>query len=231
MAFPTPGTPVPTDFATSVTSMAVNMPASVAVGELLIAVVSVRNAGTWTRPTGWEEFDAQIGGASVGELTLFYKIADGDEDGTTETWTASVGTTAAWLVVGVTDWHGTTPPESDTVSGDATNANPPTLTASWGSDDNLWIAVASNSATGETTGFTAAPTNYINLNSNGASSGGSTCNVAFATRELADDADDPGTFTPSSNRFWAAATIVIRPAAGGGEETPTPMRTLMGVGT
>lgn len=199
-----------TDFATSVTSMAVNMPTAVMAGELLIALVSVRNAGTWnTIPTGWTELDAQLGGGSVGELTVFYKIADGTENGTTPTWIASTGTSAAWLVLRITDWHGTTPPELAKTSGDATNANPPTVTASWGSDDNLFIAVASNAAT--TGGFTAAPTNYTNLQSNGASSGGAEVSVAFAIRKLAAASDDPGTFTPNSNRFWAAMTIVVRP--------------------
>lgn len=233
MAFPVYQSATPTDFATSVTSMPVNMPATVTAGDLLIALVEVRTAGTWTKPTGWEDIVtvSQLGGASVGKLNGFYKIADGTEDGGTATWTASTGTSGAWLVVRVTSWHGTTPPEGATASGDATNANPPTLTASWGSDDNLWIAVAGNAATGETTGFTAAPTNFINLVSNGASSGGATVNVASSTRELADDAEDPGTFTPNSNRFWTAATIAIRPSGGGGATPPRKQHLqILGVG-
>lgn len=232
MAFPSAGTPVDTDFATSVTSMAVNMPATVDAGDLLIAIVSVRNALTWnTIPTGWNKISESAGGGSVGELSIFYKIADGSEDGGTATWVASVGSSAAWMVIRVTGWHGTTPPEVGTAaSGDASNANPPSVAPSWGSDDNLFIAVAGNAATGETTGFTAAPTNYGSLRNNGASSGGATCNVASATRQLAAASDDPGTFTPNSNRFWAAQTIAIRPAAAAGGD-PTPLRMLMGMGS
>lgn len=222
MAFPVPGTPASTDFGTSVTSMPVNMPATVGSGDLLLAFSEVRNSGTWTLPSSWTEFGAQIGGGSVGELTTFYKIADGTEDGGTATWTASALTTAAWQCIAISSWHGTTPPEVTTASGDATNANPPSLTPSWGSADTLFMAIAGNAATGETTGFTAAPTNYINLVSNGASSGGSTCNVALSTRELAATSDDPGTFTPNNNRFWAAMTIGIRPAAGGGGGSTWP---------
>jgi hypothetical protein len=223
VAFPTPGTPVPTSFSTSVTSMPVAMPATVAAGTLLKAYVHVRNAGTWTKPTGWTEIPkigggnlSQVGGGTVGKFDGFYKIADGSEGGTTPTWTASVATTAQWQVTPATDWHGTTPPEGTTASGDASNANPPSATPSWGSDDNLFEAIAGNSATGETTGFTAAPTNYTGLQSNGTSSGGSTVNLAVATRQLAASSDDPGTFTPNSNRFWAAATVGVRPAAAGG---------------
>lgn len=218
MAFPVYESATGTDFATSVTSMAVNMPATVNAGDLLIALVEVRNAGTWsTIPTGWNNITtvSQAGGGSVGKLNGFYKIADGTEDGGTATWVASTGTSAAWLVLKISSWHGTTPPEGTTASGDVTNANPPDFNPTgWDSEDTLWIAVAGNAATGETTGFTAAPTNYINLISNGASSGGATVNVASSTRELAAASENPGTFTPNSNRFWAAATIAVRPAAG-----------------
>lgn len=215
MAFPTPGTPVQTAFSTSVTSMAVNMPATVNSGDLLIALVETRNAPTWTKPSGWNDIAtiAQAGGGAVGKLNGFYKIAAGTEAGTTPTWTASTTTTAIWQTIRVTSWHGTTPPEATTSSGDSSNANPPSLTPSWGADDTLWITVAGNAATGETTGFTAAPTNYTGLQSNGASSGGSTANIATATRQLTATSDDPGTFTPSSNRFWTSATIGIRPAS------------------
>lgn len=218
MAFPSAGTPVSTAFSSAVTSMAVNMPATVNSGDLLIALVEVRNSGTWTKPTNWNDIStiSQVGGGSVGKLNGFYKIADGTEGGGTATWTAGTSTTAIWQTIRVTSWHGTTPPEATTASGDSTNANPPSESPSWGSDDNLWIAVAGNAATGETTGFTAAPTNYGSLQSNGASSGGSSVNVATATRQLTAASDDPGNFTPNNNRFWAAATIAIRPVASGG---------------
>lgn len=232
MAFPVYESATDTDFATSVTSMAVNMPATVNAADLLIALVSVRNAGTWTKPTDWLEIPkvgggnlSQVGGGTVGKFDGFYKIADGSEDGGTATWTASVATTGAWITIRISGWHGTTPPEGTTTSGDASNANPPSANpGGWDSEDTLWIAVASNSAT--TGGFTAAPTNYINLHSNGASSGGGEVSVASATRELAAASDDPGTFTPNSNRFWAAATIAIRPAAAGG----TAVKDIIGVG-
>lgn len=227
MAFPNTAAPTETLFATSVTSMAVNMPATVNAGDLLIAYVQVRNAGTWsTVPSGWNPVPkigggnvSQAGGGSVGKFDAFYKIADGTEDGGTATWIHSTGTSAQWHVRRVTDWHGTTPPEGTTASGDATNANPPSATPSWGSADNLFLVSAGNAATGETTGFTAAPTNYTGLQSNGGSGGGATVNLATAYRQLTASSDDPGTFTPNSNRFWTASTIVVRPA-GASNESP-----------
>lgn len=223
MAFPAVGAQVDTDFALSVTSMSVLQVATVDAGDLLLNFVEVRNSGTWTPPTGWTEFVAQVGGGGgVGELTGFYKIADGTEDGTSPTYTASTGTSAAWQAMRVTNWHGTTPPEATTASGDSSSANPPSLTPSWGADDTLWLAVAGHAAV-SAAAFTAAPTNYLGFANNGASSGGAAVSVASCYRELNATSEDPGTFTAGgSNRFWAALTVAIRPAAGGGGGSTWP---------
>ena len=219
MAFPSAGAPVQTQFASSVTSMAVNMPATVNAGDLLIALVEVRNAGTWTKPSGWEDIATLSqtgGGGGVGKLNGFYKIALGTEAGTTPTFTASVGTTGIWQVIRVTSWHGTTPPEATTISGDSSAADPPNLAPSFASEDILWIVVAGHAAI-SAAAFTAAPTNYTGFQNNGASSGGAAVSIATATRQLNAASENPGTFTAGgSNRFWASATIAIRPSAGGG---------------
>lgn len=232
MAFPSPGTQVDTDFDSSVTSMPVNMPATVDSGDLLLAFVVVRNAITWnTIPTGWTKIVEQAGGGSVGETSVFYKIADGTEDGGTATWVASALTTAAWQVMRVTSWHGTTPPETGTPSsGDASSANPPSLTPSWGSDDTLWVVIAGHTAA-SAAAFTAAPTNYTGFANNGASSGGSACSIASASRQLNASSEDPGTFTAGgSNRWWASSTIAVRPTSGGVGGSVTPALMLMGCG-
>jgi len=232
MAYPVKQSTTDTDFGTSVISMAVNMPATVNSGDLLIALVEVRNAGTWTKPSGWDDIStlSQTGGGSVGKLNGFYRIADGTEGGSTATWTASVGTTGAWQVIRITDWHGTTPPEATTASGDASSANPPSETASWGAEDNLFIAVAGHTAS-STSAWSASPSGYSTITLNGASSGGSAVCVAHGVKDSASDTDDPGVFTVSgSNRWWASATIVVRPASGGGGGGYTPRATLLGVG-
>lgn len=202
---------VATEFSTSVTSMPVEMPVVVDSGDLLIAAAEVRNSGTWTVPTGWTEFDSQVGGSSVGELTLFYMIADGTEGATTETWTASTGTSAIWQVTNITDWHGTTPPESTTSSGDSTtNPNPPNLTPSWGSDDTLWLEIAGNAATANLT--TGASTGYSNYKEDTTSSGGGQANMSSAYKENAAASEDPDEMANAGSiRYWAATTIGIRP--------------------
>lgn len=211
MAFPTSTTATVTTFTTSVTSMAVNLPGSITAGDLLIAHVGIRNAGTWTAPSGWTLLDEQVGGGTVGKTSVWYKIASGSE-GSTATWTAGTATTAAWQVRKITGWHGTTPPEYAKTNGDFTSApNPPSLTPSWGAADTLWLALVGSSANGMT--FTAAPTNYTDLVSTTASSGGGASNAGSAIRQLNAASEDPGTFTTSQNRWWAVFTIAVRPAA------------------
>ena len=217
MAAPSPGTPVQTQFATSVTSMAVNMPATVNSGDRLVTVVSVRNSGTWnTIPTGWSQIKQQLGGGSASQTTVFEKIAAGTEAGTTPTWIASTGTTAIWQTIRVTGAHASTASEVTSTSGDATAADPPSITPAGGSNDYLIIAVAGHAAA-SAAAFTAGPSGYTGFQNNGASSGGSAVSVATATKQLtATTTENPGAFTAGgSNRFWAAATIAVYPASGG----------------
>lgn len=216
---------VPTTFATSVTSMPVNLPPAIVAGELLIAHVGVRNPGTWTVPSGWVLLEEKIGGGSVGETGVWYKVADGTE-GATATWTAGTATTAAWQVRKITNWHGTTPPEHTSANGDFTTApNPPSLSPSWGADDTLWLALAGSSATAMN--FTAAPTNYTGLASTVASTGGGASNAGSAIREANTGTEDPGLFTTSQNRWWATFTVAVAPAGG----TPPPSGSLVKVYT
>lgn len=217
MAFPSvAAAPTATPFASAVTSMPVSMPSSIASGDLLLAFVEVRNAGTWTKPSLWNDIPtlSQNGGGSVGKLNGFYKIAAGTESGTTPIWTASAGTTGEWQVYRITGWQGTTSSEAATTSGDASAANSPNLAPSWGAEDTLWLSIAGHAAI-SAAAFTAGPSNYSGFQNNGASTGGSAVSIASAYRQLNASSEDPGAFTAGgSNRFWAAATVAVRPAGG-----------------
>lgn len=207
-----------TAFATSVTSMPVNLPASIVSGQLLIALVEVRNSGTWTKPTGWSDISTLSqtgGGGGVGKLNGFYRIADGTE-GSTATWTAGTSTTGIWQVLQINNWDGTAPPEATTTSGDSSAANPPSESPSWGAANNLWIAVAGHAAS-TTAAWSAGPSGYDSFEDDGASSGGAAVSLATAVNYTSASSEDPGAFTVSgSNRFWAAATMAVKPSGGGG---------------
>ncbi len=219
MIFSDSSLPLATAFASSVTSMPVAMPLAINSGEKLLAFSEVRTSGTWTPPSGWNEDYSQLGGLSTGELTMFSKTADGTEDYTTQTWTASTGTTAVWQVIKVNSWHGTTAPEAATSSGDSVSVDPPNLSPSWGSENTLWIAVAGHTAI-SAAAFTAEPSGYSNFQNNGASTGGSACSIATAVKTATASSEDPGTFTAGgSNRYWACFTVGVRPAGAGVDET------------
>ena len=98
-------------------------------------------------PTNWVELGSASAGVT-GELTIFYKIADGTET-STATWTASLATTAMWEVRKVTSWHGSTVPEMTTNNSAGTTnlaPDPASITATWGAEDNLFIEYVGTTA-------------------------------------------------------------------------------------
>lgn len=200
-----------TSFGSAVSTMSVNLPANIAAENLLVAIVSVRNTGTWTLPTGWSQLFAPVAAGGVGGFTAFYKVATGSE-GSSNSWTASTATTASWQVRRITSWHGTTPPEAATANsgGAVSTNNPPALTPSWGSANTLWLAAMGNTA--QTVSITAAPAGYADNVANPVSSGGSAANTGTAYRQNIGATEDPAGFSTGSDRWWMAATIAIRPS-------------------
>jgi hypothetical protein len=92
--------------------------------------------------------------------------------------------------------------------------DPPSETASWGAEDNLFIALYGCEARrGLASGY---PTNYSSnqyAGQNSTGSEGDTVSYGIATRGLAAATDNPGTFTKTGGDRHAAHTVVIRPAA------------------
>lgn len=209
--------PIATQFGSSVTSMPVAIPSGAA-GDLIWALSSVRNTGGWTAPSGWTEFGSQDSGG-VGELTAFWREADGSE-GATATWTATVGTTAVWIVgrTAAAEWDGASAPEINTTSSGGTpgtNPNPPSLTPSWGEAATKWLAVGGGAA--ETVTLSAYPSGYAAGLWSNLASGGAAAYLGVASRTAETATEDPGSYTTASSRWWYAATIAIRPP---GDEEP-----------
>lgn len=213
MSYPVQQSKTSTSFDSTVTAMQVSMPSTVDGNDLLIAIVHVRNAGTWTKPSGWNDISglSQTGGGSVGKLNGFYKIANGSEGGTAPQWDASIGTTAEWQVIQIRGIDNTAPPEAITTSGDNSNADPISLSPSWGANDALYISVAGHSAI-SAVAWSSGPLNYFDFQCTGASSGGAAVSLASAWYHSPNASENPGNFTASgSNRYWAAATISVKP--------------------
>ena len=210
MAFPQIAGSQLSNEAANTTNHDVTLPASVAAGDLLIAVVFHDGNSTFTWPGSWQELaDGNIG--TVASMTVGYLIASGGE--TTVAVTSTGSERSTHIAVRITGWHGTTPPEISTATtGTSTAPNSGSVTASWGSADNLFIALYGVDS-GNVTAY-ALPDNNIASQTTASAAYGAICSDELAQATL-----DPGAFTNSASDDWRAYTIVVRPAAGGGVTT------------
>lgn len=189
---------------TSVEPHLIAMPATVNAGDLLYIAYANGHGTAPTPPAGWNLLATTPNGT---RLSNFYKIANGTEGGTNQSFIDGGGGDTSAQVYRITGWHGTTPPEMPAgATGNDTNPNPPSLTASWGAADNLWLAVMA-CAPGSVT-VSAYPSSYTN----GQDDGSGTFMVASARRELNTATENPGAFTANST-LWVAQTVVVRPVS------------------
>jgi hypothetical protein len=197
------------------TSHAINMPASISAGDLLMVIFALRDAtntitwpGDWTMLCGEEQADA----SSRTRVEVGYKTAGGSDSLTI---TSSGLDESASIAYRITGHHASTAPECATASQATTvNPDPPALNpTNWGTENSLWIAGAvwSGSPTGS-----AYPTNYDSNQLEVDSGGGTNANVKAATRTASTASEDPGTFSISASTNVSAVTLGIRPAAATG---------------
>ncbi len=218
MAFPQVATSNSGDTASlNQTTHTLNMPASISSGDLIVMMFAVDGDITTSWPAGWVTLvdDSNAGGTQT-TLAVRYRIADGTEGATIDV-DSSASEQSAHVSYRINAWHGTTPPEVDIAGANTANPDPPSVTASWGSDDNLWIA-----GTGYNDGrtvVTAYPTDYVSNQLNPAVGAGGT-GVGVATDEVATNTEDPATFTIDNGEVQTAFTIVVRPAAAVGGGNP-----------
>jgi len=195
-------------------------------GDLLIAIVWAYQTSTGTNAAfsswtaGWTEFHDSATSTTVA-IGAAYKWSTGSETGQiTVTQAATITGDAVMMIMSIPGAHASTPPEAGgRASSTNAVADPGAVTPSWGSDDDLFIAVAGVGRTG-TGGFggvgATPPTNYSNLASTGISTSATTGAMegAVAFRQLTGTTDDPGTFSAgdTTNTRYGALTIAVRPA-------------------
>jgi hypothetical protein len=188
----------------SSTSHTVNLPASIAAGDLLIIFFGYNNtADDVTTPSGWTQFFNDVNGI---RFYGFYKVADGGE-GATVTISSSTSGASRHASYRITGYQSV--PEATTSTGASATPDPPNLTPSWGAADTLWLA--STHCANSTTDL-AAPTNYGSIVQSAIQN---SAQVGVAQRNLNAASDNPGTFTGATNSLWVAATVGVRPTAGG----------------
>lgn len=214
MAFPVVSDITETVFAVSSTQHLVDMPATVDPGDLLLLFFCNDGIATVTTPDGWALMDTAEAPNSNARFSVYYKIAVGDEDGTTVDFVTSVNEQAAIQLyrIAASSWHGTTPPAISSPSAATTaTPDPPSLNpADWDVEDTLWLATYGSDDHDDATAY---PTNYTDGTYNETWAGGGSCSIGTARRELAAASEDPSAFTIENPEQNVAYTVAIRPAA------------------
>lgn len=192
------------------TNWTLTYPTNIASGNLLLLFIGRDGAAaTPTLPAGWNILINSSDGNCA--LIVAYKFATGSESGTFS-YQPGASEQGSWRIVRITGAHASEVPDIGTAAtGNDSNPNPPSCTAGWGAEDNLWFACygADNGATDAT----AYPTDFTNGFSD-ASGGGPGGALGTCRREYnSTDTLDPSTFTIDTSEQWVAQTIVVRPAA------------------
>ena len=186
----------------------VSLPAGIQAGETLLVffAVDLNMAVGW--PGGWNEIlELQDGNIT---LAIAWRKATGGEGGTITVTTSGSreSTHASYRISGATDPTVTPPEVSTGVAGTSNVPNPDSLTASGGSKQYLWIAVAMCDGFQNFTGYPYPDNRRTITNSDDAG-----CAVAVCSDEVETDTQDPGNFTISGSDHWIAATVAVYPEA------------------
>jgi len=176
------------------------MPSGVTAGDLLLVYIASVSF-TATAPAGWTQLTTAGANGSI-----WWKLADGTE-GASQTFGFSPPRAFSAATLRITGWDQTsTPAFANTAISSTTNYDPPSVTASWGSANNLFLASALASSAGRT--VSTPPTNYAPVITSNANSG----TAIVYERNLAAASDNPSTFTLSASGTGLADTIAVKPA-------------------
>lgn len=213
-AFPSVvGTPGTENGTSMTTSQALNMPASIVAGELLICAVSLDGAGTMvTASEGWDK----LGGSSASTHSgaVFAKVATG-----TDAITVTGGTTNdyASIIFRVQD-HGVTDPATDitfaATTGTSATPDPPNCNPA-SEQAYLWVEGFSSDDDDDTTTYWSG--GFTGIGQLQSASSTSSCLTAVAYRQEVVSAMNPLAMAMAASEEWWAWTLAVPPAAGGPE--------------
>jgi len=189
--------------ATAALTRTINMPSNLSAGDLIVIEYNAQDTGGGTNvnmSTNLGTFTRALNGSvptTTNKYAVFWKWSDGTESGQTVTVSHSSGATINKSIFSarrITGSHYSKTPVFGTPTTGVGVYDPPSVTASWGSDENLFIASISQ-ARGGANAISAYPTNYT--------AGTGLINathgiIGVATRNLASATDDPSAFTISA---------------------------------
>lgn len=188
-------------------TVTVTLSGTPASGNLYIVFLqSHTTTNTWsqnTGTTGWTELYDTNGQA------VYYKQIGASEPNPVFLQSSTVRCGYSVLQITGHENPSTQAPQVGTqASGSGTTPNPPSVTPTGGSKDYLFVAFG---GTVSSVSYTAAPTNYSNLNAFDSGAGPNGAAGATAERQYTAASDDPGTFTAGSGS-WYANTVAVHPA-------------------
>lgn len=182
------------------------LPASITNGNLLRACGYRTDATTdMTDPTGWTRL-GPTGSASGSSRrgVVWGRVATGSD---TLTLVRTGGLDIAMIVEQITDpsGGGLASMEASLLVDFSGDGDPPSLTASWGSSDNLWTVLGGRTGAD----ITAYPSGYSN-NTSKSFLDGSHGPLAVRSRESAAATENPGTGFSTGGATFLAGTMVVR---------------------
>lgn len=182
------------------------MPTVIDSGDLLLALVGNDGSATITTPSGWTSLSSVANSTNL-RASIFYKFADGSEDGTSINFQTSASESMAVQVYRIKDAlavEAGTPVVSSGLS-----ADPPSLSPSWGAENTLWMPFL---VLEQGVWPSAYPSNYTNFRQDADTySSGPNWQGAFSMRRYINaSSEDPSAFT-TPNVNWIVNTIAIRP--------------------
>lgn len=212
------GTAVTTDSTYALGPTNLNIPSDMNGKLCVVFFRASRNPVYLETPAGWDVLMPSVTNAPMGVL---YRVCDGTEgstisighysDGTLLTNTQSAFVSTAYAITGVAT------SETDFIEAEfALSDNPPSLTPSWGSAANKWIAMYSSRYNDWTSD--APPTNYSALFTNISANTVSIdyTGITAADRVLTATSEDPGVFTITAGTnpltTERVMTLALRPA-------------------
>ncbi len=219
MAVPVDAGRATTGITTAALTWAVNYPASIAAGDLLLTWFRTATGAIGGPPSAWTQLGSYFTSDAADDACgIYWKVAVGGESGTvTYDWSGSTkGAAIMWRITGAVN-PAEIPLTVSTVQvfTTAANAANPTSVAPTGAPvDTLYVAMAG--VDGEGAGFSAAPASYSNLAAVGSGTGGAVatnCLIGGATRAIAaSSSEDPGAFTHAAASSGGSAVVVAVPA-------------------
>jgi hypothetical protein len=192
----------------------VRLPSTIEAGDTLI-VAFVCDGDVWVtwenEGTDWHVIYEEDAGNSGPTLSIAWKNAVGNEDGTTITVTTGSSEESVHLSYAIqnADDPAVSPPEASVeASGHSSSPNPGSLSPSGGSKNYLWFAFYGCDDDDMASSY---PSTYVdNRETFESSSGSGTCAIGAASRNYDSNYDNPGSFRISSEQ-WEAVTVAVYP--------------------